>query len=445
MQLSIRKRLISGGVWAFFGIAIIAISALAINVLLARILSPKEFGDYYILFSLVSVAVVTAQIGLNHTVVRLVAGYIGHGKLPEAAIVVRKIFLYGILGSIIVAAIITTWLGDWIADDVFNSRPMKNSISFAAILIIVLTIQKLLSETYRGYHDIRMSMISGGLITGVLTVIILTIVWIVDGNTTLKHVVVYLLYAATINIFITGIILLRKIIPQLKKDIVVKENIISITWYNWITSIVLLILVQTDLWILGIFRTQEEVAIYGSAMKLVLLVGIVFQIVNLVVPPLIAELFKKGRMNELERTLRSTASMAGIPSFIILVVFILFGDTLLGALYGQYYKVGFTILVILSIGHAVNVWFGSCGFTLIMTGHQRTMMLITVCSGTITVILGISLVSIYGGEGLAAAYAFGLILQNLLMWLAVRIRINIWTHIDFRTVPELAKSFFIVK
>jgi O-antigen/teichoic acid export membrane protein len=63
-----------------------------------------------------------------------------------------------------------------------------------------------------------------------------------------------------------------------------------VSWPMWVTNITLFVGTQTDIWIVGAFRSQEEVAIYGAAVKLVLMVALPLQIVSTVVPPLITEM-----------------------------------------------------------------------------------------------------------------------------------------------------------
>jgi O-antigen/teichoic acid export membrane protein len=77
---------------------------------------------------------------------------------------------------------------------------------------------------------------------------------------------------------------------QLRCTAVGLREILSVSWPMWVTNITLFVGTQTDIWIVGAFRSQEEVAIYGAAVKLVLMVALPLQIVSTVVPPLITEM-----------------------------------------------------------------------------------------------------------------------------------------------------------
>ncbi|MEA1866831.1 MAG: oligosaccharide flippase family protein [Thermodesulfobacteriota bacterium] len=96
----LNRRLLYGGAWAFAGKIITVISSLAVNFLLARLLTPEEMGAYFLTFSLVSVAAMIAQLGLSQTVVRLVAESIGTGQPGRAAADIRIVFRFGAIGSL---------------------------------------------------------------------------------------------------------------------------------------------------------------------------------------------------------------------------------------------------------------------------------------------------------------------------------------------------------
>src|SRR5581483_4666855 len=125
-----------------------------------------------------------------------------------------------------------------------------------------------------------------------------------------------------------------------------------------------------DLLVLGAFRPQPEVALYGAATRLVVLVATPLWILRGVLPPLIAELHAQGRRVELERTLRAGATLAGLPSLLILLVFVFFGRPVMGVLYGSFYRKGALVLVLLSLGRLVSVWAGSSGLPVTMPSRR---------------------------------------------------------------------------
>jgi O-antigen/teichoic acid export membrane protein len=106
------------------------------------------------------------------------------------------------------------------------------------------------------------------------------------------------------------------------------------------------------------------------------------------------------------------------------------GDTILGLIYGSYYRQAAGILAWLCLGQLSNVWAGSCGTVLMMTGHQTTMMRITAFSGLLVLAGDLYVVRRYGIMGVAVVTAAGMTLQNLLLLVVTRKTTGIWTHIQ---------------
>jgi O-antigen/teichoic acid export membrane protein len=159
-----------------------------------------------------------------------------------------------------------------------------------------------------------------------------------------------------------------------------------------------------------------------------------------VIPPIVAELHAQGRTTQLERALRAGATLAGLPALGILAVFLLFGPFVLGTVYGPEYRDAATILAILSSGRLLAVWAGSCGVVLMMTGHQRAMMAITLVSGSISIAGGLLAAPRFGAIGVAVTTSTAQVLQNLLQLILVRRRLGIWTMIQFS--PRAVIDFF---
>jgi len=91
-----------------------------------------------------------------------------------------------------------------------------------------------------------------------------------------------------------------------------------------------LVLLSADVLILARLGSPGEVALYGFVSKLVTFVVMPLLIVNLVLPPIVAEMYAQGRTGRLERTLRTFSTLAGVPSLLVLIVFMLLGGPILG-------------------------------------------------------------------------------------------------------------------
>jgi O-antigen/teichoic acid export membrane protein len=128
----------------------------------------------------------------------------------------------------------------------------------------------------------------------------------------------------------------------------------------------------------------------------------------------------------------------------VLAVFILFGGPILGGIYGEEYRQGATVMMILSIGRLVHVWTGSGQAVLAMTGHQSALMRITLISSTITVAGQYLAVEPFGMTGVAMATSGGVVLHNLVIWVTARKLTGLWTNAGVpsrKDTEELLRRF----
>ena len=296
---SLKRRLLTGSAWAFAGKLITAFSGLAVSALLARLLSPEAMGVYFLVFSLAAVSAMVAQLGMNQAVVKLVAESLGTGKPGRAARAIRLVFRNGTLGAIAVAMVVAFGGGKWLAMQAFHSPVMTTVMGLAALWIVVLTFQGLLAESFRGFHDIRLATIFGGLVTSVLSAALFGGLWVLQGHCELREVIALSVVAGATSALVAGIILRRRLGTLQGEGDLGQKELSRISRPQWATNLTYFLLTQAALWILGFFRPQGEVALYGAAFRLVTLVAVPLVIVNAVVPPIIAELYAQGRKGRL--------------------------------------------------------------------------------------------------------------------------------------------------
>lgn len=441
----LRRRLVSGGAWAIGGRVAGALIVLGSNALLARILSPQDLGAYFLAMSVVTLGALLGSLGLNGVVVRFVAESMGLNRPARTRRVVGMVSCLGALGAIGVG-LVYLLLGNVLARGIFQDPALGAVTGLVAGWIVAMSLQGLLAETFRGFQDIRLATLFGnfgGLVSAGLLLTTLTLLWSLGGQVSLAAVVLLAAGSSCAATLLGGWILRRKVanLPgSSEKSRVAVGEVWRVAWPILVINVTLFVLAQADLWIVGAFLPQEEVAVYGAAVKLVLLVATPLVVVNAVAPPLIAEMYAQGKRRELERILRAVATLAGAPAFLVFAAYILLGGPLLGLVFGDYYREGAFVLALLALGQLASVFTGACVFTLIMTGHQLMTMTITAACGVLVVLAGMLLVREYGIAGVAAATAAGQALQNILALLGARFATGMWTHVGLDNLTRLLRA-----
>jgi len=421
--------LLSRGCWAFSGKVTTTISSILINLILARILPPEALGTYFLLLSLAMLTAVLSQLGMNLAIVRFVAEFMRTNHPSKAAKAIRFAFFYVVTGISVVALCLNLGLGEWIADQLFDSLLIKGVIGITSVWMALLALQHFFAETFRGFHNIKMATITGGTLTSILTAIFLWLLWISKGQSNIYEVIYLTIIATSAGVALAGYLLWGKYQRINGPDNIAGTEILKVGLPLCLTNLMLFFLIQADIWILGNFETKSAVALYGAVFRLVLPVTLPLLVINAVIPPIISEMFSTGKIDRLEKTVRSGATIAAIPSFFLVVLYIFLGAPLLEFLLGSYYRTGYDILIILSLGQFLNLLTGSPSTILMMTGHQKFIIYLTLCIGTIIVGGSIWAVQQFGLIGLAWATSLGYIFHGLTLMIFVKIKVNIWTFV----------------
>jgi O-antigen/teichoic acid export membrane protein len=173
----------------------------------------------------------------------------------------------------------------------------------------------------------------------------------------------------------------------------------------------------------GGYLPSEELAILFVALRFSLLTTFILIAINLYAAPRFAASAKTNNVEEIRATsLLCSRVMFGVATPIVLILFL--GADFFMSLFGEDYRQGSNILRILILGQYVNVITGSVGFLLNMTGHEKDMRNVVFFSGPLAIILGMTLVPVYGLTGAAVATGIAVASQNLLAVRLVKKRLG---------------------
>ena len=441
---ALRRRLLSGSTWALGGKIVAAAIGIITNGLLARMLSLQDFGTYLLVFSIIAVGAVLGSFGLPKTVLRFVAESMTLDQPGRARASIYTALGLGVVGALIISLAYYFVIGDLVGRYLFHSPAIVAVVGLTAGWIAISAVQEIIAETFRGFHDIRMATLFGGLATGgksaglimrVLLLACLGLLWVTSGGHTDLRTVMLVSLGSGAASAVLSIMFLRKRVSSLGAQgadhtVSAKETLRDAFPILLISLTSFILLSAADLWILGAFGTKDQVALYGAASRLVTLIAMPLLITNLVLPPIIAEMYAQGRTGQLERTLRSFSTLSGVPSLLFLIVFMVLGGPILGLVYGNAYSSAALILVLLSAGKLAAVWAGSCGAVLQFTGHQGSMLRVNLLTSPLFIIGALLVVRDYGPVGVASMTAAITVVQNAALVLVAKRKTGMWTHVS---------------
>ena len=453
----LRRRLLSGSAWASGGRIGGAMLGIVTNGLLARLLSPQELGAYFLALSIVSLGAVLGSMGLPKTVVRLVAENMGLDRSGRTRRAIRTVLGLGVLGTLGIS--LAYLLAGDLVGELFQPQYSSLLVGVTGLMagwIAIAVVQEITAETFRGFHDIRLATLLGGLATGgksggvimrVLLLGILALLWVRSAETSLATVLLVSIGSGSVSVLVSIWLLYAKVsslgssqgtqMEEEEEPVNAKEVLEDAIPFLAI-ALTSFMLLSADIWILGALGSGTDVAVYGAASKLVTFVAMPLLIVNLVLPPIVAEMYAQGRTGRLERTLRTFSTLAGVPSLLVLLVFMLLGGPILGLVYSKpiYYSgTAVLVLLILSAAKLIAVWSGSCGLVLQFTGHQTSMLRVSLLTSPLFFVVAILATQRYGSVGVACAAGLTTTLQNVIMVMLAKKKTGMWTHVMFSLSP----------
>ena len=439
---SFRQYLIRGSIWVALGKMVGALAGFFISAILARVLVPEDMATFFLANSIAIFLALNYRFGLDNLMLRLISENLSiNNQLYAKELVIFGIVVVGAI-SFFSSLILYFGLGSFLISILFPNQSLEPVLGFVIIWAVILAFQFLLGEVFRAFKEMHLTVLVGGAFTALLSLSLLFALWIFSNQYKLEVVLSVVILAGVIN-FIIGLVLLNIRMKRIVTDTAATEKsqkILSGSWPFWVNAVTHYTLGFSGLWILGKYAGGLDVAYYGAAIRLTILVATSLVVVNSVIAPLIAGMSVNDENDRLERMLRGAGTLASIPSIMIIFIFSIFAEEIMVLVFGVAYESGADILRILLFGHLAGALTGSHGYLLMMTGHQKTIMYISVVSAMLAVIVGIQVGEAYGVIGVAWVTSVMITAQQITAVILARQKTGIWCHFSIKKFCEFIKK-----
>ncbi|MCP3899795.1 MAG: oligosaccharide flippase family protein [Desulfobacteraceae bacterium] len=437
---SIIKRLVEGGIWVFLTKVGSGFLTIILTALVTRMLPPRDVGLFFLSFSAIMILSLFSRFGLDQLGIKLIGKGLAVNDLDSVKHLALRIVKF-VCGTSLVFALLIIFSFDYFSGQFIGEYYLSSlfKLLFSAWMIVA-TIQILFSEIFRSFHRIGCASVYaggtafGGFGAGLLVGGVIVSFHFLQIKLTVEYLLA-IIVAATSFFLIIEIVLIVQMLQfkgfQNKSQGNVKcvkyNELISQGFYFFAINLSIITLAHADIIILGFYQPEEEVAIYAATTRLVKLLTISLTVIYEVVAPVVVELNVESKKDQLQRVLRVAATIAAIPTSVILILFMFQASELLAFLYGDFYRKGVTILIILSCGQLVNVWSGLSSYTLSITGHHKINMYIVGCVATMATACCLFFVKEHGATAVASIISLAWIIQNIVIVLITRRLVGVWT------------------
>ena len=379
------------------------------QVLAARLLTRDDFGSYSLAVAIFGTVALIMQLGLPHSMLRRASAALTSGRSGGVRNEIVSSFLLATAAAVFTALVFASPLGTEALDALFSKTGVATFAALIGIRTGLRILENLAPEALRAFRDFLRVSLYDGLLANFLLVTALAVVLLADGDVDAADVMAISVATAAMAL-VPAIWAIHRRLRTLDHEPLRIHNPLEPAM--WLVTVFRALLASLDLLIVGVLATSADVATYAVPFRLALFVGFPLILVNQVVPPLIASWHAGGAIDRLERTLRATAGLAFLGAIAIALVYVVAGRFIISELFGAKYEDGYTVLLILSAGQVLQTYAGSCGFALMMTGHQRAYAWILGVSTIVTIGLDVAAFQVWGIEGIALATAVSLTAQN---------------------------------
>ncbi len=422
---------------SFFGQGIGRFLNYVTQIALAWMYGPAQFGAYALGITLVQMANILAQLGVDNGVVRFVAHY---RTQRDAARVRGTVFVA--LGIPFVLSLLLTGLmfsaAGFLAGRVFDEPSLEAVFKLFSISLPALTVMNMALFATQAFMNQRYTAYVQQILQPLTNLTFIVVLYFL-GAQILGAAVAYI---ASMSIgCVMALYCLIRVFPNLvDRESPVRfetRTLLSASWPMTVFSFTQ----RANLWVavlvVGIFATTSAVGVFNAAARTAALAALVLYAFNGILSPMISSLYARGKLEDLGRLYQDVSRWVFTGGLAVFLLTVVLGRDLM-AVFGPEFVAGWVVLVILAGGELFNSAVGPTQRVLSMTRHQKVLMFATAGSAVICVGANFALVPGYGILGAAVATALATALANVVTVLYVRRLLGVWPFDHRYAKPAVA-------
>lgn len=397
---------------------------LVTSIILARTLGPEGFGQYAFIMALIPLISLPVSGGLPQLLTREVATF-SHSKkwgLYQGALRASHAWV------LLIAAILL--IGYWALRATFNFVPTEGKWALLPIALLLVPLGGLAAVrtgTIKGLGFPAYAEIPGQLIQPAFMLLLFSMLaW--QGALDTEAAIWGQVVGASL-IFLIASWMFFRIQPRQVKGMAVDYQIKQ--WKGALLPFSMIALVsafntQIGIIVLGFLSTDDQVAAMRVAERGGQFVVLSLTLVNMVIAPYIVRAHREGNRTLLQNLAKKSARGSFLLALPVAFVLIIGGEPLIRLAFGESYSgISYWPVVIIVAGQLFNVFFGSVGYFLSMSGYETDTLKGQVVAVVANLVLCVFLVPLFGAVGAAVGVSVGLFTWNFILFLMVSHRIGI--------------------
>lgn len=391
--------------------------------------------------TIVAICTSLGRLGLENVLLRFAATAADDGKWAEVGAILVKGFSYSLLAcGLLTAALLL--LSPTIALYVFNEPGLGTPLQILAFSIVPSALIILTGELLKAVNKTtEANFIETTATTLVIFPVLLFMLWTIERIEAVDLVVITVA-GSFVVLFYTWWRWTRAA-PQIRygETAIDGSRLLATALPLLVVGAAHLLVTTTDIIMLGIWTSSDQVGIYSIAARTALVTGFPLAAINTIVGSAFARLYAKGELKELRDYACNGAFLITAATVPVAVLLCLWPSQIL-SLFGDDFVPGASSLIVLTLGQVVAGITGSVGFLLVMSGHEKLLRNAVTAGAILNVALNAILIPYMGILGAGTATAASIAFINFVAWITAYRKfsffvfpIPVWSRTDVNS-PE---------
>lgn len=383
------------------------------RVILARAMSPHQWGEFSLGLVLAGLLATAGALGLPQALAR---------NLPlatndaERRGMVRTAFVIITPAAAVVTGLM--FATAWPLTTYFHSPVLAQTVTFFALAVAFSIFSSLIAAVFQGYEDVRPNAFFNQILGPTMFIVFLAI-----GEGIIPTALPYA-YALGSYVVSTGVTLavlgvfaarrLPRLLPRGPRDPTVGARLFRFAIPLFVVGVGTFLSTSGDTLVLGLASTSTVVGLYTPPLSLARLLLVGIGALAYIFLPVTSRFVRRGDLDAVRITYATATKWVLVTSLPLFLLFFFLPNLSLGFVYGAQYLTSPLPLQVLVLGAFGSTLVGPSVMAQVGFGQTRLLVYNTLVMAAADLVLSVALIPPYGALGAAIAWAVASLLGPLL-------------------------------
>ena len=436
------KKTFKGGSFLFFSLIASFILLFLINLILARYLSPDDFGMYTLSINIIKTSIVISFLGLVHGASSLISFYRQEKNLKRVMGVIKSSLIIVSISSLSVLLLgffISPFLSQIFLKGNFISNPLK--VAFFAVPFTSISI--VMASIFLGFEKAKPRALVNLFIPFLRLIMFLAVIFV---GLSLMGIIFAYVFASVIVFLLMSTYFFKKIkeyTGRVKSPVGFDKGVISFSLPLFGHTIFNNLFILSGSYIIAYFRPVADIAVYNVAHHLSVTLTLLSKASIFIFIPVISGLYAKKHLGEIRSIYLLINKWIFILSLPVLILFFFYPQFAVIPLFGNFYLKSAPLLKILMIGMGIHLLFAMNSSTMISLRKTKLNFIVMILMFFVNFLLGLWLVPMMGMLGMVIAISFSYLMLNLIYSSYLYMKFNV-PFFDKSIIKVLAVVFILI-